>query len=172
VQLAGALEKVIEAMQRALNNESEPGKVADIRVLSFEKMNYLAVRLVKQGTLYLQLEPSGGGIQGIYHVGDLNSLYCAGGCTACTLVSGSLSDGSGPHCACAEENQGPLTDCKLQPMSPDIAKLTLAFNAELLALGFDVADQGAASATGPGVYKGASRTVAPGRVDPIKRPNN
>jgi hypothetical protein len=154
VRLAGDKGKVVEAMQRALNNEKEPGVVRDIGILSLEKANYLVVRIEKQGTLYLQLEPSNGGIQGIFHIGDLNSLYCSGGCGACKVVPSSLSQGTGPQCSCAEENQEPLSDCKLYPRR-NVSQLAQQFNGELLALGFEVADGGASASEGPNIVKEA-----------------
>ena len=171
VQLAGDKRRVTEAMQRALNNGKEPGVVRDIRILSVQKANYLAVQIEKQGTLYLQLQPSNGGIQGIFHVGDLNSLYCSGGCSACALVPSSLSQGTGPQCSCAEENQAPLTDCKLYPRR-NVSQLAAQFNGELLALGFEVVDGGTSMSEGPKVTKGVTRDSTPTRTDPIKRPNN
>jgi hypothetical protein len=170
VQLAGDKQKVTEAMQRALNNGKEPGVVRDIRILSLQKANYLALQIEKQGTLYLQLQPSNGGVQGIFYVGDLNSLYCSGGCGACKVVPSSLSQGTGPQCSCAEENQAPLTDCKLYPRR-NVGQLVAQFNHELLAIGFEVTDGGAAASEGPNVVKEATRETRPGRTDPIKRPN-
>lgn len=171
MQLAGDRLRVIDAMQRALNNGKEPGVVRDISILSFEKASYLSIQIEKQGTLYLQLLPSVGGIQEIFHTGDLNSLYCSGGCTACSLVPSSLSQGAGPRCECAEENQGPSTNCKLYPRR-DVRQLAQQFNVELLAIGFETADEGASSGEGPKVGKGTARDTKPGRTNPIKRPNN
>jgi hypothetical protein len=171
MQLAGDKARVIQAMQRALNNGKEPGVVRDISILPFEKASYLSIQIEKQGTLYLQLQPSGGGIQEIFTIGDLNSLYCSGGCTACSLVPASLSQGAGPRCECAEENQGPSTDCQLYPRR-DVRQLAQQFNLELLAIGFEVADEGTSLSEDPKVVKGASRDTKPARTNPIKRPNN
>ena len=173
VQLVGGKEKLIGAMQRALNSGKEPGEVRDIGVLSFEKLNYLAIRIEKQGTLYLQLEPSDGGIQEIFHIGDLNSLYCNGGCSTCNLIPASLSQGTGPECSCAPGNQGLSTDCKLYPRR-DVRQLAQQVNAELLAIGFELVDEGSSSSEGHGVIKGATVTneIKPGRTTPIKRPKN
>ncbi len=169
LQLAGDRERFMAAMQKALYNRKEPGVVTDISILSFPKISYLAVRIERQGSLYLPIDPSNGGIQGIFAVNDLNSLYCSGGCSACSLVPSSISQGTGPTCACAEENQSPLSDCKLYPKR-NVLQLAQQFNGELLAAGFEVTD--GTSATDPAVTTSGSSEAKPGRVDPIKRPKN
>lgn len=158
-------------MQRALDSEEERAIVEDISVQSFEKVSFLAIRLEKQGTLYLQLEPSGGGIQAIFNVGEEKYLYCASeGCGLCTL---DMYGPGGPTCNCGgvPPNAGAANGCRLKPKLY-VNKLVLRFNAELLAIGFEVADEGASSGEGPKVGKGAARDTKPGGTNPIKRPNN
>ncbi|MBD0369802.1 MAG: hypothetical protein ICV60_03040 [Pyrinomonadaceae bacterium] len=175
LQLAGEKERLIAAMQTALNSTREGGVVTDIKILSFEKASYLAVLIEKQGTLYLPLEPSGDGFAGIYYVGDEKYLYCAsGGCSSCKLVmtgQNVLTGQTGPRCECdAVTNQGPTTKCELRPRLY-VNKLVASFNDELLAIGFEEANP---SANEPEkTNKGAmpALEVSPGRPGPIKRPN-
>lgn len=171
VQLAGSKERTLTAVQRALTQSEQPGVIRDINVLSFERANYLAVQIEKQGTLYLQLVPSGSGPQEIFHIGDTNYLYCSGGCSACSVVPSSISAGTGPTCACGEENQAPVSDCQLHPRR-DFKQFAQQVNSELLAIGFQVIDDGPASSEGPSTVKRGTRDAKAGRTDPIKRPNN
>lgn len=171
MQLAGDKDKVIGAMQRALDSGVERAIVEDINIQSFEKVSFLAIRLKKQGTLYLQLEPSGGGIQAIFYVGEEKYLYCASeGCGLCTL---NMNAPGGPTCDCGGVTPiaGAANGCRLKPKLY-VNKLVLQFNAELLAIGFQVAGEGASSGEGPKVGNGAARETNPRRTNPIKRPNN
>lgn len=171
MQLAGDKDKVIGAMQRALDSRKERAVVQDISIQSFEKVSFLAIRLEKQGTLYLQLEPSDGGIQAKFDVSKEKYLYCASdGCGLCTL---DMYGPGGPTCNCGgiPPNAGAPNGCRLKPKLY-VNKLVLQFDAELLAIGFQVANEGASSGEGPKVVEGAPRDTKPARPSPIKRPNN
>jgi hypothetical protein len=177
LQLVGAKDRLIGAMQKALNSEKEGGVVRDISIRSFEKVNYLAVLIEKQGTLFLQLEPSGGGIRGKFYLGEAKYLYCASaGCTACELfMTGPVTANSqgGPHCECdSVQNQGPSSGCKLMPRLY-VNKLILRFNEELLAIGFAEEEVTNSSSEGPKLSEGTRSTVesSPVRANPNKRPN-
>ena len=170
MQLAGDKKKVIGAMQRALDSGEERAAVQDISIQSFEKVSFLAVRIEKQGTLYLRLETSGGGIQGIFYVGEEKYLYCASeGCGLCTL---DMNGPGGPTCNCGgiPPTGGAPNGCRLKPRLY-VSKLVADFNSELLAIGFQEAEEGASSGEGPKV-EGAPRDIKSSRPSPIKRPNN
>jgi hypothetical protein len=177
LQLAGDKERLIGAMQKALNSIEEGAVVRDINIRSFEKISYLAVLIEKQGTLFLQLEPSDGNVQGIYRLEE-KYLYCAsGGCTMCDLVmTGPVTVNSlgGPHCECDKAlNQGPTSGCQLKPRLY-VSKLVKQFDTELLAIGFEETEAGTSLSSPPKLSTGTPRQleIAPARTDPIKRPNN
>lgn len=168
LQLAGEKERLINAAQNALNSLKERGVVKDVRIRSFERGSYLAVLIEKRGTLFLPLEPSGGGVSGKYNLGNANYLYCASaGCTACELV---MTGMNGPYCSCDPAlNQGPTGGCEMKPVLY-AHMFVAALNRELLAVGFEEADTGASE---PGKSdKGAmpALEVSPGRPGSIKRP--
>jgi hypothetical protein len=177
LQLVGEKDRLIRAMQKALNGVKEGVVVTDISIRSFEKVNYLAVLIEREGTLFLQLEPSDGGIAGIYYVGDEKYLYCASaGCTACDLVMTgpvTVNGLGGPHCECDNDiNQGPSSGCKLMPR----LYVNLAvrdFNEELLATGFKEAEAGTSPGKIPKTRKGTTRALesSPERTEPIRRPD-
>lgn len=178
VQLVGEKDRLIRAIQKALDSTKERGVVRDISIRSFEELNYLAVLIEEQGTLFLQLEPSGGGIKGKFYVGEEKYLYCASaGCTACNLfmVGPVTANGpGGPHCECDNDiNQGPSSGCKLMPRLY-VNLLVPRFNEELLAIGFEEADAGTPSTENPKLIERATRTqeISPGRTRPTKRPKD
>lgn len=106
-------ERLLRSVRGVFEKTKERAVVTDINLRPFEKDYYLAVQLERQGTLFLHLEPVGGGIQGIFVVGDDKYLYCAyEGCTSCFL-----DRSSGPVvCTCDTTiNQGPSSGCKLKP---------------------------------------------------------
>jgi hypothetical protein len=177
LQLAGEKDRLIGAVQKALDSVKEGGAVRDISIRSFEKVNYLAVLIEKQGTLFLQLEPSGGGIQGLYLLEE-KYLYCAsGGCTACDLfMTGPVTANGpgGPHCECDKTiNHGPNSVCQLKPRLY-VNKLVQQINVELLAIGFEETEEATSSSETPKLSTGTPRKleISPARTNPIKRPNN
>lgn len=142
VQFAKARDRVIEAVQKAVGNEKELGRVTNVEIKSFAKTSFLAIRIEDRGTLYLELVPSGGGIQAIFHIGDTNYLYCSG-CKSCNLIPASISQNTGPRCECAKDqpNADPVggTECSLHPVRA-IREVMHRVNDELLAVGFDATD--------------------------------
>lgn len=143
VQLARTKDRVIEVVQKVVSNEKELGRVTNVEIKSFEKANYLAISIEDHGTLYLELVPSGGGIQEIFHIGNTNYLYCSG-CKTCNLVPASLSQNTGPRCECEKDQPNPDpvgSDCALHP-TRTIAQLPQRLNDELLAVGFEATDGG------------------------------
>jgi hypothetical protein len=144
VQFAKARDRVIEAVQKAVSSEKEFGRVTNVEIKSFAKTSFLAIRMEERGTLYLELVPSGGGIQEIFHIGDTNYLYCSG-CKSCDLIPASLSQNTGPRCECAHDqvNPDPVggTECSLHPVR-SIRLVIERVNSELLAVGFDATDGG------------------------------
>lgn len=177
LQFAGEKGRLIGAIQKALDTVEQRGVVRDISIRSFEKVNYLAVLIEKQGTLFLQLEPSGGGIQGLYRLEE-KYLYCAsGGCTHCDLImTGPVTTNSlgGPHCECDKAtNQGPTSACQLKPRLY-VTKLIFQIDKELLAIGFDAVEEGVSSNENPKLSTGTPHKleISPERTNPIKRPKN
>jgi len=169
IELVGDKKRLIGAMQEALNSGKEPGMVSDISIRSFENVSYLSILIEKQGTLFLELEPSGGGIQGKFYVGEAKYLYCeSAGCNTCDLV---MTGPGGPHCECYGVATSYL--CKLKPRLY-VNKLVPKFNLELLEVGFEEAKVGASTSERPRVSKGATRIqeTKQGQTDPLKRPDN
>ncbi|HXI22886.1 MAG TPA: hypothetical protein VNG71_03345 [Pyrinomonadaceae bacterium] len=174
VQLARTKDRVIEVVQKAFSGEKEGGRVTNVEIKSFEKATYFAISIEDQGTLYLQLVPSDGGFQEIFHIGDLNYLYCSG-CKTCVLVPPHLSQNTGPSCEC-EKNQTADsdpggTDCSLHPVRA-IAQLTQRLNDELLAVGFEATDGGTSVGEAP-QSNGTNPTAETlPRTKVVKRPND
>lgn len=106
-------ERMMSYTQRAFDSLGEKAVVKDISIRPFEKVNYLAIQLERQGTLFLALQPTGGGIQGMFDVSEDKYLYCASeGCTSCYLTRA----GGPVRCECdIPLNTGPSTGCKLMP---------------------------------------------------------
>jgi hypothetical protein len=171
VQLARTKDRIIEGVQKAFNSDKEGGRITNVEIKSFEKANYLAISIEDQGTLYLQLVPSGGGIQEIFHVGDLNSLYCSG-CKTCNLVPASLSQNTGPRCECAKDQADPDpvgSDCALHPKRA-MLQLAQRVNDELLAVGLDGTDGGTSVGETPRL-NGTKGTVEVLPRTKVKQPN-
>lgn len=171
LQLVGGREKIIRAMQTALNSTKERGVVSDVKIVSFEKASYLAVVIERQGTLFLPLEPTGGSPAGLYLLEE-KYLYCASsGCSKCKLVmtgTNPLTGQSGPRCECdAMLNQGPTSECSLRPKLY-VSMVVASFNQELLAIGFEEANPSANDPEKPNKGATPALEVSPGRPGAIK----
>ena len=135
VEFATDKERLLGYVRKVFENTKERAVVTDISLRSFEKEYYFVVQLERQGTLFLQLVPTGGGIQGIFYLEKDKYLYCAyEGCTSCFL-----DRSNGPVvCTCdVTINQGPSSGCKLKPrlyVNLVIAEMNELLLAEGLAL--------------------------------------
>jgi hypothetical protein len=159
VEFATDKARLLAYVQKVFKNTKERGVVTDISLRSFEKEQYLAVKLKEQGTLFLHLEPTGSGIQGIFVVGYDKYLYCAyEGCTSCFL---DRSQGN-VVCSCDTTiNQGPSSGCKLKPR--------LYVNLVIAELNDLLLAEGLAPATGEGTETEGQPKIK--RAEPSRRKN-
>lgn len=145
VEFAADKERMMGYIQKAVTQTNRGDVVKDIYIQTLEKSSYLAVRIEKQGTVFLGLTPSDGGIKGKFVIGP-DIVRCVGDC-GCHLAWQQI--GTNPQaqlvCACGANENAPNEPqgggpCHMEAVNK-YAQLATKIDVVLAVEGFELTDR-------------------------------